>query len=175
MTRPQPASDKQRDRDAVEAIAERYGLAISAYFSRRIADKSEVEDLTQEVFASLMRRAELESIQNLEGYVFRIAANLLRGRKRLAGRRPDVQPDGSQTSDRLVDEISPQRVLLGTEAWEIFLQALQELPERARTIFVLNRFEELSGREIAVRLGISNSLVEKEMMRSVAYLRDRLA
>lgn len=171
MTRRQSA----RDDSAIEAIADRYRPAIMAYFSRRIADKNEVEDLTQEVFASLIRRAELHSIENIEGYIFRIAANVINLRRRQAGRRPEIYPDGSDTSDRLVEEISPERVLLGSEAWAIFLQSLQELPDRTRTIFVLNRFEEMSGREIALRLGISISLVEKEMIKAIAYLRGRLA
>lgn len=164
-----------RDNDILNVVAVRYRPAISAYFSRRVADPAEVEDLTQEVMASLVRRADLHAIDNIEGYIFRIAANLIRYRGRLAGRRPDIRADGSATTDRLVEEISPERVMLGAEAWKIFEQALHELPKRARTIFILNRFEELSGREIAIRLGISVSLVEKEMIKSIVYLRGRLA
>jgi RNA polymerase sigma-70 factor (ECF subfamily) len=163
-----------RDEDALQAIAARYGPAISAYFRRRIPDRAEVEDMTQEVFVSLVRRAELESIENIEGYIFRTAANLMRMRARTAGRRPDVHADGSATVDRLVEEISPERIMLGAEAWETFINGLHELPERARTIFILNRFEELSGREIALQLGVSVSLVEKEMIKAIAFLRGRL-
>ncbi len=163
-----------RDEDAIQAIAARYGPAIKAYFSRRLSDRAEVEDMTQEVFVSLVRRAEPESIENIEGYIFRIAANLLRLRARTAGRRPDVLADGSATADRLIEEISPERVMLGAEAWQTFINGLHELPERARTIFILNRFEELSGREIAIQLGVSVSLVEKEMIKAIAYLRGRL-
>jgi RNA polymerase sigma-70 factor (ECF subfamily) len=170
VTRPNPS-----DSDAIEAIAARYGPAIKAYFSRRIVDRNEVEDMTQEVFLSLVRRGELKGIDSLERYIFRSAANLLRERHRRASRRPDISVDGSATSDLLIEEISPERSMLGAEAWELFVTSLQELPERARTIFILNRFEELSGREIALRLGISQSLVEKEMTKAIAYLRGRLA
>lgn len=163
-----------RGEDAIEAIAARYGPAISAYFSRRIVDATEVEDLTQEVFLSLVRRGEVEGVENIERYIFRSAANLLRERYRRARRRPDVSADGSATSDRLVEEISPERAMLGAEAWQLFMTGLHELPERARTIFILNRFEELSGREIAIRLGVSQSLVEKDMIKAIAYLRGRL-
>jgi RNA polymerase sigma factor (sigma-70 family) len=163
-----------RDDDAIKALAVRYGPAITSYFRRRVTDPSDVEDLTQEVFLSLARRAELHTIDNIEGYIFRIAGNLIRNRGRLKGRRPDIIPDGSATSDLLIEEISPERILLGAEAWRDFLQALHELPERARNIFILNRFEQMSGREIALRLGVSMSLVEKEMIKAVAYLRGRL-
>lgn len=167
----QPAA---RDEDAIRAIAARYGRAISAYFSRRIADRSEVEDMTQELFVSLVRRGELDDIEDMERYIFRSAANLMRMRARTAAHRPDIRPDGAATSDRLIEEISPERAMLGAEAWQTFVSSLHELPERARTIFILNRFEELSGREIAAQLGVSVSLVEKEMIKAVKFLRGRL-
>ena len=74
-----------------------------------------------------------------------------------------------------VEDFSPERILLGREAYARMVEALQELPERARTIFVLNRFEELSAGEIARRLGVSVSTVEKDMMRAIAHLKARLA
>lgn len=160
--------------DPFEAVAARYGPAVTAYFSRRISDRAEVDDLTQEVFLSLVRQGQLDGIENVESYIFRIAANLLRMRYRKAGRRP-LSSDGSASSHLLVEEISPERILLGAEAWTLFVNALHELPERARTIFILNRFEELSGREIALRLGVSQSLVEKDMIKAIAFLRGRMA
>jgi RNA polymerase sigma-70 factor (ECF subfamily) len=51
---------------------------------------------------------------------------------------------------------------------------LLELPERTRTIFVLRRMEGLRYQDIAQRLGISLSLVEKQMARAVAYLSQRM-
>jgi RNA polymerase sigma-70 factor (ECF subfamily) len=172
MPRPQPGADQE----AVAALAERYRPAVLAYFSRRVRDRGEAEDLTQEVFVSLVRRAELETIDNIEGYIFRIAANLLGMRSRTAGRRPAISAEGYDDPARQpVDELSPERFAIGHQSWEIFVQALQELPERTRTIFVLNRFEELSGREIAIRLGVSVSLVEKDMIKAIAYLRGRVS
>lgn len=163
------------DRGAVAAIADRYRSAVLAFFNRRLTDRQEAEDLTQEVFTSLLRRAELETIDNVEGYIFQVAANLLRYRGRLAGRRPDLRGgDYEAAVARLSDDLSPERIALGREACALATQALQELPERARTIFVLNRFEDMTGREIAIRLGVSVSTVEKDMIKAVAFLRDRL-
>ena len=164
------------DRDAIAALADRYRSAVLAYFLRRLADRQEAEDLTQEVFANLLRRAELDSIDNIEGYIFQVASNLLRYRGRLASRRPDLRGgDYEVAAARLADDLSPERIALGREACALLTQALQELPERARTIFVLNRFEEMTGREIAVHLGVSISTVEKDMIKAVAFLRERLA
>lgn len=159
----------------IASIALRYKRAVHAFFLRRVGDHTEAEDLTQEVFASLARRAGGETIENVEGYVFQVAANLLRDRFRRASVRPEIYPEGfADPLERLVDEISPEREAIGREAYLRFVQALELLPERPRTVFVLNRFEEMSGREIAASLGISQRQVEKDISRVLAFLREQL-
>jgi RNA polymerase sigma factor (sigma-70 family) len=171
VTRPDRASDES----AIVALSARYRSAIMAFFSRRISDRNDVEDMTQDVFVSLTRRAELDTIDNAERYIFQIAANLLRDRFRLSRIRPVIESEGyADPNDRLIDEISPERELLGREAYAAFTDALQELPERVRMIFVLNRFEEMPGREIAIALGVSQRLVEKDISRVLKLLRERL-
>ena len=44
----------------------RYGQAVRRFFSRRLRDGADVEDLTQEVFARLLKRAEIGDIANIE-------------------------------------------------------------------------------------------------------------
>lgn len=174
MTDPVKLSAEQQDRQAIAALSLRYGQAVRRFFSRRLRDGADVEDLTQEVFARLLKRAEVGEIANIEGYLFHTAANLLRERARKVSRRPGDSFDGAQI-EASIEEFSPERILLGREAYARMVEALQELPERARTIFVLNRFEELSAAEIARRLGVSVSTVEKDMMRAIAHLKARLA
>ena len=174
MSDPVKQDAELRDRRAIADLSVRYGQAVRRFFSRRLRDGADVEDLTQEVFARLLKRAELGEIANIEGYLFHTAANLLRERARKAARRPGDAAAGDEI-DAAVEDFSPERILLGREAYARMVEALQELPERARTIFVLNRFEELSAGEIARRLGVSVSTVEKDMMRAIAHLKARLA
>ena len=174
MSDPVQQSTAHQDRRAIADLSVRYGQAVRRFFSRRLRDGADVEDLTQEVFARLLKRAELGEIAHIEGYLFHTAANLLRERARKAARRPGDAAH-SEEIDAAVEEFSPERILLGREAYARMVEALQELPERARTIFVLNRFEELSAAEIARRLGVSVSTVEKDMMRAIAHLKARLA
>jgi len=167
--------DHAPDESAIVALSSRYRSAIMAFFSRRIGDRNDVEDMTQDVFVSLSRRAELDTIDNPERYIFQIAANLLRDRFRLSRIRPVIESEGyADPNHRLIDEISPERELLGREAYAAFTDMLQELPERVRMVFVLNRFEEMPGREIAAALGVSQRLVEKDISRVLKLLRERL-
>ncbi len=72
------------------------------------------------------------------------------------------------------EEQTPERILLGREAYTQMLAALYELPERTRTVFILSRFEDVRGPEIARRVGVSISAVEKHIMRALAHLRARV-
>ena len=167
------ATEDERD---IAAIALRYERAVHAFFLRRVGDIAEADDLTQDVFASLARRADGQAIDNIEGYVFQVAANLLRDRYRRQRVRPDIQSEGmADPLSRLVDEISPEREAIGRDDYMRFVQALEGLPERPRMVFILNRFEEMSGREIATILGISQRQVEKDISRVLTVLRERLS
>ena len=54
------------------------------------------------------------------------------------------------------------------------MEAIDALPARTRDVFVLHRFEEMSGTRIAVALGLSVSAVEKHIMRALQNLHARL-
>ncbi|MDC7684253.1 sigma-70 family RNA polymerase sigma factor [Asticcacaulis sp. BYS171W] len=150
----------------------RYTPAIRNYLARRTSSSMEAEDLTQEVLARVLKRAESGPIDNVEGYLFQAAANLLResGRRdtlRNAAQIIEIQPELVEGEDVQ----TPERILMGRDAVRRIQAALNELPERTRTIFILSRFEDMKGTEIARRLGISASAVEKHMMRALAHLR----
>jgi RNA polymerase sigma factor (sigma-70 family) len=158
------------------SIALRYERGVLAFFLRRVGNRAEAEDLTQEVFAALARQANREPVSNVEGYVFQIAANLLRDRFRRQSVRPLIHSEGfADPLSRLVDEISPEREAIGKDSYFQFVKALEAMPERPRTVFILNRFEEMTGREIATLLGISQRQVEKDISRVLMLLREQLA
>ncbi len=177
MNRQDPLPDEDRPVPArdVADLAVRYKPAILAFLTRRLNDRVEAEDLAQELFASLSRRSGTQDIQDEARYLFQAAANLLRDRVRLARRRPRIDSEGlADPAERLVDELSPERIAMGRESYAVFLEIMQALPERPRTVFLLNRFEEMTGREIAISLGVSQRLVEKDISRVLTLLRERL-
>ncbi|WP_158011679.1 RNA polymerase sigma factor [Sphingomonas turrisvirgatae] len=166
-----PACDEN-----VAFLALRYKRAVHAYFLRRVADRAEADDLTQEVYAALARRGQGDEVENLEGYVFRVATNLLRDRARRKRTQPELESTGSADPfARLIDPISPERQAIGRDDYQRFIEALETLPERPRMVFVLNRFEEMSGREIAALLGLSQRQIEKDISRVLTLLRTRLS
>jgi RNA polymerase sigma factor (sigma-70 family) len=143
---------------------------LTRYFSHRVPDPAEVEDLVQEVFARLSARDSREPIEHLSGFVFQVASNVLadRGRRRFARKaEAHVEFDPERHAD---EDFDPYRILAGKETLRAVTQALLSLPHRTRTVFVLHRLEGRKSRDVAAQLGISVSAVEKHMVRAVQHI-----
>ena len=78
--------------EVLRAWMAEYGPALRRYFQKKVGP-AEAEDLVQDVFVSLQVRGSAETIENVEGYLFRIAANaLMRRHKRRGWIGPDMRP-----------------------------------------------------------------------------------
>jgi RNA polymerase sigma-70 factor (ECF subfamily) len=156
----------------------RFRGPLMSFFLRRVRDRSEAEDLTQDVFSRLLAKLDDGHIEDAEAFVFRVAANLLADRGRRMARRGGaplpLEDNGAMVSGLVVRECvedrDPERVLLGQDALQRVLTALAELNERTRDIYILFRLENIRQREIASLYGISQSTVEKEVMRATLHL-----
>lgn len=158
-----------------DALSRRMRPALTRYFLRRTASIADAEELVQELFLRLLRRADLFALENLDGYVFEAAANLARDKvRRNQARGAGLHVDIADV-DTATDAPSAERVVDGRKRLDRTLVALDNLPPRARTIVILRRFEGLTYNQIAEHLGISVSAVEKHMVRSMSALRQALA
>lgn len=173
MSSSQPQAPPKED----DELYRRFRAPLMSYFLKRVNLKSDAEDLTQEVFARLVNHPDRRQGQTIDSYVFTIAVNLLRDRARssnvsrrsgfVEARNRDTNTDAASGP---VEELTPERVLLGREALKDVMSAFGELSERTRDIFVLSRLENMHHRDIASLYGISVSAVEKHVMRAAAHL-----
>src|SRR5205814_6570032 len=138
----------------LEGLTKRYRSALNRFFDRRAPQlNGESEDLTQEVFVRLAARRNGEEIEQLDGYIFQTAANVLTDRIRRRAVRAGDRHVCYEESVHAVEDFSPERVLLAKEQVAMVRTVLERLPDRVRAAFVLHRFEELGYAEIAKRLG----------------------
>jgi RNA polymerase sigma factor (sigma-70 family) len=168
-----PLSADTDNRDALAELSRAYRASLQRYFDRRIRNKTDTDDLIQEVFLRLARRADFQSIRHLEGYIFEVAANVLQDRLRLNHSRAIDRHDELKEVHARAD-FSPERVLIGQDNLGCVARALRELPERVRMAFVLHRLEGLRHPEIAKRLGVSVSAVEKYIIRALLHVKRRM-
>ena len=155
------------------ALSRRFREPLRRYFEKRIGQNHpETEDLVQEVFLRLTRGGDLEAMHRIDGYLFTTAANLLRDRhRRLTVRAAQAhEPYDEGVHGAVIEEPGPERALQSAQLIEQLVAALHELPERTRLVFTLYHLEDLPHAEIARRLGIAVSTIEKHVGRANAYL-----
>jgi RNA polymerase sigma factor (sigma-70 family) len=154
----------------------RFRAPLMAYFLRKTGNHNEAEDLTQETFVRLIRSESFEHADEANAYVFRVATNLLRDRARASTRasRYPTSPLEMVSSDDITRSLSedcgPERVLIGRESLSEVLDALNELGDRTKSIFILFRLEGMKQKDIATVYGMGLSTVEKHVMSAVLHL-----
>jgi RNA polymerase sigma factor (sigma-70 family) len=135
----------------------------------RVAD---LDDIAQEVFLRLLRYESAEVVQHPQAYIFKMAANVaaewaIRSRHRLAHEPRWLNNLVAQDSiDEAFDSLVVQREIK---------RALEALTARERAILKLHFEEGLSKAEIALRLGLSPRVVQRDFETSYRKLRRELA
>ena len=166
----------QNVRTLEQELDARFRAPLMAYFLRRIGNRSDAEDLTQETFARLIASDSFKSADEANAYVFRVAINLLRDRARSVARWRKVPafPLDTVAIDEIgrsfAEDIGPERVLIGRESLVEVLACLDELGDRTKSIFILFRLEGMKQKDIAALYNIGLSTVEKQIMLAVLHL-----
>ncbi|WP_176489027.1 RNA polymerase sigma factor [Rhizorhabdus dicambivorans] len=156
----------------IEALAEQFHTPLKTYFERRARTPEDAEDLTQEVFVRLLHRSGADEIDNVASFIFVTAANLLKDYYRSHARRGQMQ--STEGLDFVSLAPNPAQQAEGKAEIGVLLKAIQALPPKCRAVFVMHRFDELRHTEIARRLGISVSMVEKHIAAAIRQLRETL-
>lgn len=154
--------------DRVTAAFEESRLDVYHYVLRLGLSPAQAQEVTQEVFLRLfMKLREGEEIENVRGWVFRVAHNYgLQVRSKEKGHEiwnPDTMPVPSREAD-------PEEQLLGNEREARLRSALSRLSPQQRQVLHL-RSEGLRYREIAETLGVGTSTVNEFLRRAIARLR----
>jgi RNA polymerase sigma-70 factor (ECF subfamily) len=179
MDAPREASRSSRsegaETDQIALLSTQFRPALKRFFSKRVKEQHEIDDLVQDVFVRLVRKVNTDGSQILAGYVFQTAQSVLNDwlRKRQVRQASAHEEIETELPD-LKDDSTPERVLVGKQSLAKATAAVLELPEVTRTIFLLRRLEGMRYSDIAKRLGMPMSTVEKHMARAVAHLDLRL-
>lgn len=154
---------------------ERQIAALRSFFGRRLRNPVDVDDAVQDVWLRSRRHLDAGQIDNVPAYLFQTAQSVLTDRARRAATRHEARHEPLEDLHHPVEWITPERVLMGAEAVERIIARLGDLPERTRDIFMLHRFENIGYGEIAMRMNISVSAVEKHIMKALKALMDERA
>lgn len=155
---------------AYRELVRRYGTRLHHYASRLLNETHEAEDVVQEAFLRLWQRATSYAPDaRVTTWLHRIVHNLAVDRLRTRGRWQALD----DSSDAPIS--APQgRQLEAQRRAETLDQALEQLPERQRAAIVLVHLHELSGKEAARVLGVTDTALESLLSRARRALRQLL-
>ncbi len=160
-----------------EILFRTYYNRLCAYAAGFVAQNDLAEDIVTDIFLKLWEKRETLTIpESVSSYLFQSVKNAcINYLNREKSRKYTV----SENEVRLLDlkmmysipDKYPLNDLIGKELEEKIRIGISKLPEQCREVFYLSRFEDLSHREIAEKLGISENTVKVQIYRALIKLR----
>ena len=160
----------------VERLFAEHASALRAFFRRRIQTKADAQDLAQEVYLRMLRVADQEAIRNPVLYLYTVANNLVKEHAVL---------DRRQASSIDIEDIAAHEQLERLPAFDgeldqaqrtaRLLVVLRQLSPKCQAAVALRFTEDLSYREVAMRLGVSAQMAKKYVARALTHCRRRMA
>jgi RNA polymerase sigma-70 factor (ECF subfamily) len=148
---------------------------LERFLRRNWRDADEVADLRQEVYARVFDACATFRPDSAQAFVLSTARNLLIDRAR---RAQVVSFETYADIDALpqpVDDLGPERHVAARSALRCLQAALGNLPERCRMVVQLRKIDGLSQRDVAIRMGITEDTVERQVSKGVRALADAMA
>lgn len=172
---------KQGDKIALAKLVEAYQEPIYNTALKMTKNREDAEDVLQETFVTMVEKLyQFRGDARLYTWLYRITVNNVYRRTRSIQKHEAMDindPDVQQIHGGQLSEWPETANLLGEREWirDVLAAALDELPPKYRTIFILRDIQGLSIKETQEILGISESNVKVRLMRARNYLRDKLS
>lgn len=146
-------------------------LFLKKFLARYFVNSQDIEDVAQETYLRAFVAEQKKHIEQPKAFLFRIAKNVaLNELKRKSHQITDFIEDVSasvvlDTAASAEEEVDAQEVL------GLYCEAVASLPEKCRHIFLLRKVHGLAQKEIATRMSLSVSSVEKYLRQGVLTCR----
>jgi RNA polymerase sigma factor (sigma-70 family) len=168
------------DKDSeISAVVVRERSRLGNFIRKRVVDPTEAEDILQDVFYEFVEEYRLpESIEQASAWLFRVARNRIIDRFRKK-KEVSLSETGDEDEYRLdlalpSPEAGPEAEYARAVLLDALHEALDELPEAQRAVFVEHELEGRSFKEMAAQTGVALSTLLSRKHAAVLHLRERL-
>lgn len=161
------------DEDAFREIYDLYVKKVYQFISTYIKDRTEAEDITQNVFIKIWeKRNSIDLNNSFEGFLFTIAYRSVMDCFRQNNAKLHKTISNSFIPDSCISSSNTDDLLNRHQFESLYQKALQSLPPRRKEIFRLSRHCGLSNKQIAVKLQISIKTVENQMTVALSTMKE---
>jgi RNA polymerase sigma factor (sigma-70 family) len=166
---------------AAEAAVRKEGPRLLEFIRRRVRSDEDAEDILQDVFSQLVSSYSItEPIEKVSAWLFAVARNRIidwyRKRKHSAPAPRDEESGLPLNLEDILFDPSqePDEVYLRSVVWTELADALDDLPEEQREVFIMHELEGRCFKEIAAVTGESVNTLLSRKRYAVLYLREAL-
>ncbi len=158
------------NKEEFKSIFDQYYDLIRNFLYYKLGDVEQAEDIAQEVFIKAWQKRDQIVVSSVKSLLYTIANNLAINHFQSAQNRYEFQ---LKKEDKPTSE-TPEYKMEEVEFANKLNEVLADLPENQRVVFLMNRIDDLTYKEIAERLEISVKAVEKRMHKALAFLREHI-
>ncbi|WP_295654811.1 sigma-70 family RNA polymerase sigma factor [uncultured Mucilaginibacter sp.] len=158
-----------------------YGKGLFSFIRGRVGTEEDAEDILQDVWYQLSNVIDVDKIEHMSGWLFRVAKNKIidKYRKKTPDSIDDLEYEDEEGAFNfndilLADDDDPESIYLKELFWQELFIALDELPEAQRKVFVWNELEDKTLQQIADETGENLKTTISRKGYAVKYLRMRL-
>jgi len=167
-------------RNTITDVINTYSKRLMGFIRKRVNNEADAEDILQDVFYQFIGNT--QPIEQLTAWLFTVTRNKITDRQRK--RKPDLLEDVYTEADEessfdwtnlFFDESNnPETDYLRNLFWEALHDALNELPQAQRDVFILNEIEGIPFKTLSEQTGDSINTLLSRKRYAVLHLRERL-
>ncbi|MFN0204657.1 MAG: RNA polymerase sigma factor [Bacteroidia bacterium] len=160
----------------------RYGKQLFRFIRGKVPTNEDAEDISQEVWYQFSKIWDISEIESLSGWLYQVARSKITDRFRK--KQPEMLSNFEyQTEEGEVNYANlmlmdsqplPEDAFFRQLFWDELMQALEELPENQRNVFIWNEMEDMTLQEIADKTGENLKTIISRKGYAVKSLRKRL-
>jgi RNA polymerase sigma factor (sigma-70 family) len=169
-----------KNQNIIQTVGQ-YGKQLLGFIRSKVSTNEDAEDILQDVWYQYSNLDELEAIESVSGWLYRVAKNKITDRFRK--KKTENLEDHSYENEEgeinfkeilLADPQTPEDSFFNKLFWEELMTALEDLPEKQRDAFVQSELEDKTLQQIADENGENIKTIISRKGYAVKFLRERL-
>ncbi|MCX6122455.1 MAG: RNA polymerase sigma-70 factor [Ignavibacteriales bacterium] len=163
---------KSNDAQALKILFERHYSALCHFACKFVKNATLAEEAVSDVFLNIwLKKEKIELSTNLKMYLYTAVKN--QSLNYLKKNKIHLEGIETVVKENITSDLRADKFIVYEESKNAIDNLLQQLPEKRRIIFSMNRFDGLSYKEIAEILSISIHTVQNQMVAAVKFLIDQ--
>lgn len=140
------------------------------YLARLIGSQTEAQDLAHEAYAKVLPALRDKEISQPQAFLYTTAKHLALDQLKRRTRAPFDASQPADSAAALSSAPGVEAIVMAREEWALLERVVAELPPGCRQVLLLRTIDRMSHAEIAEKLGLARSSVEKHLLRATRLL-----